>query len=176
MRCRAGARRGSAASPTPPNRATPASAFTGPGRHHGCPPVRPSSLGPDQGHTRSTPSGEAEPGASWFGDRMTLGHHIPLPYVRAAETTLVSVLSPLEDSGGLGSRLSVMPALRGVGSTSGARCSPCSAPVQSGLPVGTFSCSTRDGLLSEHNHSLTNFGAGEWRAPVETVDDPVDKQ
>ena len=79
--------------------ATPATAFTGPARHHGGPPVRPSSIGlatfrPDQGRARTTPSGEAEPGASWFGVRTTLGHHIPLSCVRAAETTLVSGFIP----------------------------------------------------------------------------------
>jgi hypothetical protein len=126
------------------------------------PPVRPSSLGPsafrpDQGRARSTPSGEAEPGASWFGVRTTLGHHIPLSCVRAAETTLVS-----------GHPLSRAPAVLDPAwacdlPCGGAASLPVlvfaplpSAPVQSGLPVGTSSCSTRDGLLSEHNQDGRN--------------------
>ena len=59
--------------------------------------LRPCDLAtfrPDQGRARTTPSGEAEPGASWFGVRTTLGHHIPLSCVRAAETTLVSGCIP----------------------------------------------------------------------------------
>ena len=156
--------------------ATPATAFTGPGRHHGCPPVRPSSFGPDQGHARSTPSGEAEPGASWFGVRTTLGLASHFHASARLRPRSCPFPSPLGDSSGLGSRQSVMSSLAGRVIASGARCSPCSAPVQSGLPVGTFSCSTRDGLLSERSQALTNDRAGEWLQPVETVDRPVDKQ
>ena len=73
------------------------------------------------------------------------------------------VSSPLEGPCGFGSRLGVRPALRGRGLTSGARFAPLSStPVQSGLPVGTSSCSTRDGLLSERNQDDRNFLFANW--------------
>ena len=115
-------------------------------------------------------------GASWFGVRTTLGLASHFHASARLRPRSCPFPSPLGDSSGLGSRQSVMSSLAGRVIASGARCSPCSAPVQSGLPVGTFSCSTRDGLLSERSQALTNDRAGEWLQPVETVDRPVDKQ
>lgn len=88
-----------------------------------------------------------------------LWEQVPLSCVRAAETTLVSGFIPSR-----GPLRSWIPPGREP-CPAGARphfrcsfCSPCSAPVQSGLPVGTFSCSTRDGLLSEHDQDDRNGG------------------
>ena len=129
-------------------------ALAAPARHHGSPPDSSfghcglSACGPDQGPSvRRLP---AKLSLERLGARSyrTLGVS-PLSCFRAAEAAPTSVPSS-ESSCGFGSRLSVAPAVRGELHF---RCSLLplpSAPVQSGLPAGTSSCSTRDGLLSGH--------------------------
>jgi hypothetical protein len=97
-------------------------AHPGPGRHHGCPPVRPSDLCPDQGLVRATPSGEAEPRAPWCAGRRTLelsSHFSAVTQLKPRSFRLF----PLGNWPGFGSPASVKPALRGETSLYVARCS-----------------------------------------------------
>lgn len=146
-----------------PQTATPTAAFTGPGLHHGirqfvlrASALRPSALIRGAPVRRHPAKLSLERLGSAFAQ---LWEQVPLSCVRAAETTLVSGFIPSR-----GPLRSWIPPEREP-CPAGARphfrcsfCSPCSAPVQSGLPVGTSSCSTRDGLLSEHNHGDRNGG------------------
>ena len=138
--------------------------------------LRPSQPGPDQGPlVRRHP---AKLSLERLGSAFTRLRDMTSRFHASARLRPRSCpyLSPLEDSSGFGSRLSATSSLAERDAASGARCSPCSAPVQSGLPVGTFSCLTRDGLLSEHKQALTNPAPREYWRPVETVDGAVDKQ
>lgn len=142
--------------------ATPAAAFTGPARHHGghrfvhrASALRPSAL--IRGAPVRRHPAKAEPRASWCAGHRTLGVS-PLSCHRAAEATLLSGHPLSRARAVLDPALGVPQALQ---ATRHFRCSFAplsSAPVQPGFPEGTFSCSTRDGLLSEHNQDDRNSG------------------